>query len=361
MISSSQSSDDKNLLLIQLLRGIASLLVVFMHVTVNEKEISHQFFLGDFFKFGGAGVDIFFVLSGFIITYTSRKGIGHFNKLLPFLRRRFVRIFPAYWIIIGVFLLVQIVLPSFYKTPYIFTTENFLSTCFLLPGHTMVNGVSWTLTYELFFYALFSLAFFIPNKRIAFSLSILYGVVLVVIPLLGYHTANGNYWMNLLVFPMNVEFIMGVLAAVIIPYLSKALSIPLVITGSIIFLTSAILSNEGFYLSADSFNRVVLFGIPSFLLITGLVKYELSKNITVHNVLLSLGEASYSLYLLHLPLVVAGIRIIARFNIENNIILHGLLFVLIGIICFTSILFYQWVEKPLIRRLNGQYKKPAGE
>ncbi len=360
MTGSSQSRDDKNLLLIQLLRGIASLLVVYMHVTVNTKEISHQIFLGDFFKFGGAGVDIFFVLSGFIITYTSRKGIGNPHKLLPFLRRRFVRIFPAYWIIIGMFLLVQIVLPSFYKTPYNFTTGNFLSTFFLLPGHTMVNGVSWTLTSELFFYALFSLAFLIPDKKIAFSLSMLYGVMLVVIALSGYPAANGNHWMNLAVFPMNVEFIMGVLAAAIIPSIPKSLGIPLIITGSIIFLTSAILSNAGFYLLASPFNRVVIFGIPSFLLIIGLVKYELNKNISLHNILLSLGEASYSLYLLHLPLVVAGIRIITRFNIENNIILHGLLFLLIGIICFASILFYQWVEKPLINRLNSQHKKPVG-
>lgn len=359
MIGTSQSSDDKNLLLIQLLRGIASLLVVFMHVTVNAKEISNQIFLGGFFKFGGAGVDIFFVLSGFIITYTSRKGIGHFNKLLPFLSRRFIRIFPTYWIIIGMFLLLQIILPAFYKTHYSFTAENFLSTWFLLPGHTMVNGVSWTLTNELFFYALFSLAFLIPGKRIAFSLSMLYAVALIVIPIFGYNAQHGNYWINLIMLPMNVEFFMGVLAATIIPYISKALSMPLVIGGSIIFLLNAILSNQGFYLLPDSFNRVLFFGIPSFLIVTGLVKYELSKNIRVHNILLSLGEASYSLYLLHLPLVVAGIKIIARFNIENNIILHGLLFLLIGIICFASILFYKWVEKSLINKLKGQYKSPV--
>jgi exopolysaccharide production protein ExoZ len=342
--------------LVQVLRGVASLLVVLYHTTVNMSDIFKKDFLGNFFFFGNAGVDIFFVLSGFIITYTSIKSLGSGKKIFPFLRRRFVRIFPAYWIIIGFFLLVQVLFPSFYKTHYDFSTGNFLSTLFLLPGHSMVNGVSWTLSYELFFYALFSLAFLFSNKKLAFALGMLYALSLIAIRVLGYNFENAGPWVNLVTHPMNVEFFMGVLAAVTVPRISQRLSLPLIILGSLLFLAGGILIDNNYLLVRDTFNRVLVFGIPSFLIVVGAVRFELSKNMVVHNIFLLLGEASYSLYLLHLPLVAACMKIVSRFNIQNIFILHGIFLLLIAAICYGSILFFKWIERPVINKLNSLYK-----
>ena len=349
--------EKNNLNLVQVLRGIASLLVVLLHTTVNAKEIFKKDFLGGFFSFGGAGVDIFFVLSGFIITYTSAKGLTQPGKMLPFLRRRFVRIFPTYWIIITLFILLQLALPSFYKTHYDFTISNICSTIFLLPGHPMVNGVSWTMSYELFFYALFSLAFLLPNKKLSFALAMLCGLVITALALLGYNFENGNKWIDLLTSPMNVEFFMGVIIGALVWRIPARSSLPLIITGSLLFLASAIFFDLNYRLLPNAFNRVLIFGVPSFLIIAGLVRFELNKKIAVHNVLLSLGEASYSLYLLHLPVVAGCIRIIAKFNIQNNVILHGLMFVMIVVICWASILFFKLIERPIISKLNGPGKR----
>jgi len=115
---------NKNLQLIQVLRGVASLLVVLLHATINLNENGKTVFLLNFFSFGGAGVDIFFVISGFIITYTSFKGAASIKNFLPFISRRVIRIFPTYWIIITGFLLLQILLPSFYRTHYTFNFQN---------------------------------------------------------------------------------------------------------------------------------------------------------------------------------------------------------------------------------------------
>jgi len=344
----------KNLQLIQVLRGIASLLVMLFHATKNLSEIKGQSFAFDFFSFGGAGVDIFFVLSGFIITYTSFKAITHPNQALPFIRRRFIRIFPAYWIIIVLFVIVQLLLPAFYKTHFEFSFNNILSTLFLLPGHTMVNGVSWTLTYELFFYLLFSLAFVIPKKKWTFSFFAVYAVVIIAVPLSGHNLEHGNEWITLLTYPMNIEFLMGVIAAIIIPYIPPRTSLALIIGGAILFLAGGIFSNQGHFLLADTYNRVVLFGLPSFLIICGLVRFELSRQLVVHNVFLLLGEASYSIYLLHLPLLAAGIKLAARFNIENNLILHFLLICIMVVICFGAVLFYKLIENPLLISLKNQ-------
>ena len=348
--------EKSNLNLIQVLRGIASLLVVLLHVSVNSKEIFKQNFLGGFFYFGGAGVDIFFVLSGFIITYTSVKGLTQPDRMLPFLRRRFVRIFPTYWIIIIFFILLQLALPSFYKTHYNFTTANICATLFLLPGHPMVNGVSWTLSYELFFYVLFSIAFLLPGKKLAFALCMLYALVIIVLALLGYNYENGNKWIDLLTSPMNIEFFMGILAAVLVRRIPLSYGIPLIISGGLLFLGGGIITELSYRLLPNAFNRVVIFGIPSFLIIMGLVRYELNKKLVIHNILLLLGEASYSLYLVHLPVVVGCIRIVNKLNIQNDIILHAILLLVIIMICCASILFFKWIERPIITKLNSPNK-----
>jgi len=309
--------------------------------------------LGSFFQFGGAGVDIFFVLSGFIITYTNLKFISKADYFVFFAKRRIVRIYPTYWIIISLFLLLQVILPSFYRSHFSFDLKNILSTYLLFPGHVMVNGVSWTLSYEIFFYLLFSLSFFITQKKWSFYLAIIYAVIIIALPICNYNFENGNSWLSLITYPMNVEFFMGVIAAVVIPKISSRIAMPLIITGSIIFLMSAIFSNFNHVLVNNTFNRVILFGIPSFLIITGLVKYELANKIKVHSIFLLLGEASYSLYLIHLPVVAASFKILEKFNVSNNLIIHCLILLMVCIICYGSVLFYKFVEKPIITKLNS--------
>ncbi|MBO9659299.1 MAG: acyltransferase, partial [Chitinophagaceae bacterium] len=170
---------NNQLLLIQVLRGIASFMVVLFHATENFRLNFDSEFLSGFFSFGAAGVDLFFVLSGFIITYTSGSLVGRPSNVSYFLKRRVIRIFPIYWIIAAAFLCVQLALPSFYKNGYSFTGFNLLGTFLLLPGHSMVNGVSWTLTNELFFYILFIAAFLIRNRALLYSLATGYCLLLI--------------------------------------------------------------------------------------------------------------------------------------------------------------------------------------
>jgi exopolysaccharide production protein ExoZ len=347
-------SSKPNLNLIQVLRGIASLLVVFFHTTVNDTALLDKDFCFGFFSFGKAGVDIFFVLSGFIITYTSLQALKTSGKPIPFLRRRFIRIFPAYWIVITIFLVIQSLFSSFYNSgTYNYSITNILTTYFLLPGHLMVNGVSWTLSYELFFYMLFSVAFIIPSKKLVFILGLVYAIVIIVLAIINYPVNPQNTWTMFFIFPMNTEFLMGVIAALIIPKIPSGISTALIISGSLLFLAGALLYNNHYYVVQNEFNRVITFGIPSFLIITGVVKFELGYKIKVHNFLLALGEASYSLYLIHLPLVVAAIKLIGKMGIANNIIIHCLLLMVIFIICCISVFFFRHIEKPIIDKLNA--------
>lgn len=345
----------KNFQSIQVLRGIASLLVVLFHATENSRLNLKTEFLGGYFSFGGSGVDIFFVLSGFIITYTSSRDIHNPNALFSFLKRRFVRIYPTYWLIISGFLVVQFFLPAVYRSSYSSDAGNLIPTYLLLPGHTMVNGVSWTLTNELFFYLLFSLAFLFPNKKLFFRIMSVYALILAGIYITGNNFTLGNRWADLLIFPMNIEFFMGVVAAIFFSKVPPRFCWVLMVLGVVLFLAGGMSEVNRHMLFANGFNRVIYYGIPAFLVIIGIVRLELTRDLRPHGILTSLGDASYSLYLLHLPILAASTKLLARFN-GSNFFYHVIIVLLVIVVCIMSVLFFKFIENPLIRKLNK--KKP---
>ncbi|HMI77835.1 MAG TPA: acyltransferase [Ferruginibacter sp.] len=349
-------TQQKNLHLIQLLRGVASILVVLMHLTVNFSEILNHSYLFGIFYFGGSGVDIFFVLSGFIITYSHLQHIGNPSATGTFLKKRFIRIYPIYFIIATVFLATQLALPAFYRTHFDTSIGNLLQTYFLLPEHVMINGVSWTLTNELFFYLLFTLALIIPDKKYTLYLALAYFIFLAALALTGTDIANGNKYTVLVFHPMNLEFLLGVLIVLIVKKIPKKITYPILVIGILWFISGAMLDNNKMIIVPDkvnpALNRVILSGISSFLIILALVKLEITSRIKINSLFLKLGDASYSIYLIHLPLVVAYCKIIAKFNIKSDFTLFALTSIFLIAVCWVGIMIYQRVEKPLISKLN---------
>ena len=345
----------KNLQLIQVLRGIASLLVVLFHITGNFSETYHQHWLGNIFLFGNSGVDIFFVLSGFIITYSNRQYITMPTSIIKFLKKRAIRVFPIYWVVITFFIFLQIIFPTYYRTHYYLDIVNILNTYFLLLNHNMVNGVSWTLTYELFFYLLFVIALSVPHKKYTLLLLFAYFIFLLIVPIIiPTISENQNSIIQLLVFPMNIEFLLGIFVVLFLDSFAQKFCIPILIIGICLFIVSTIISYMNLHIFNSLYNRVLLFGLPSFFIILSLVKYELAFSIKSHNLLLKLGDASYSIYLFHLPLVAAFFKIIAKLHINNPIGLTVLSFGLFIIICYLGIIIYKWIEEPLIKWLNSK-------
>lgn len=342
---------DGNLNIIQSLRGLFCLVVIITHITINSNEYLHRDFLFNVSLFGHAAVDFFFVVSGFMITYTSIKHAGRPDKLKTFFRRRLVKIFPIYWIIITFFLVGQLLLRSFYNTPFEYTLSNVLSTYFLLPGHTMVNGVSWTLTFELYFYLLFSLFFLVRKKEWIYIGFVIYTIAILSFGLVGFD-ANENVWIRLIISPLNIEIYLGMLAGAIVSKIKVQNSFYILGVGALILVVSAVLTNSGYRLFLNDFNRLILFGIPSFFIVLGVASYETKFHVNANKTLLLLGDASYSLYLLHLPFVAAFVKLYPRLNIKTDWIYHILWFLLILIVCLLSVKVYQLIELPLIKKLN---------
>jgi exopolysaccharide production protein ExoZ len=348
-------SQRKKFYLIQMLRGLACMFVVLMHTTYHFSKAFNQDFLLSIFKFGAAGVDIFFVISGFIIAYTNLNYLNDPREIGGFVKKRIIRIYPIYWILIILFLTLQLLLPHFYKNPFVFTPASTLSTCLLLPGHIMINGVSWTLTNELFFYFLFLVAFLLPKKKHLIYILSAYFIFLLVAWEAGAVTTNE--YLNLFISPMNIEFFLGVFVVVLINKFPKAWIIPILITGVAWFTLSAIMSDRNISISQENYNRVWLFGMPSFLIILSLVGYELHFKTNVPKVLITLGDASYSIYLFHLPVVVAGYGILGKLHTRQHALLTVFIFLLVIAVTYLGVIIHQKIEKPLIKKLNGAFVK----
>ena len=111
--------------------------------------------------FGHAGVDFFFVLSGFIITFVHRTDIGKPKRLGHYLERRFTRVFPFYWLVL-IFSLLATWLLHRAQFPAV---REILANLLLLPQtEDKIVGGAWTLVYEIMFYFVFAIA--ICNRRI---------------------------------------------------------------------------------------------------------------------------------------------------------------------------------------------------
>lgn len=139
-------------------RGLAALAVVLRHYTTIFRTNYNLPFSSNYdFKYGYLGVELFFMISGFVILMTAEK----FSNGKDFLYRRIIRLFPTYWLaIITTFSVIMITDFDSLKISYVDLVLNFsMIQGFFSPIIQVENldGVYWTLTVELFFYLFISL------------------------------------------------------------------------------------------------------------------------------------------------------------------------------------------------------------
>ena len=278
---------------IQALRAVAALLVVLLHAFETWGERVDPAAPGVNWENGAAGVDIFFIISGFVMVISSRRLADQAGAALTFLRHRVVRIVPLYWLLTTVKILAVVALGDVVlRTTLDF---NFVAGSYLfLPvtdsaGHFRpVLPVGWTLTYEFLFYLLFAAA-----------LAIRVDVLRIVIPGLGLialaalaRTETWPAW-TILFDTIVVEFVFGVALA---KWTLRGFGLPPAMAG--IF----VLAGFGLILTLPMVSentRVLTWGIPAFAIVAGAVSLEPLVAPLLPRWLLTLGDASYSIYLSH--------------------------------------------------------------
>lgn len=318
----------------QSLRGIAALLVCGFHmktrIDFDNLEIG-QFLFGK----GNIGVPIFFVISGFIMTFTtSNYGKNAFIEFKSFITKRIIRIVPLYYILSIAWMVLGGNFLLYFDSEHISRVYN--SFLFLPQKSTPpVLFLGWSLNYEMFFYLLFGLTLFFKKKR--YLVLCTFFTILIC---LGLIFKFSNPYLKMATDFINIYFLIGIIFGLFynMVKLSKKTVMMICIIGVCCFMT--------FYFSniiTSSFLPVTLL-VLSFLLLDKLA-------IPSSSTLVYLGNISYSLYLIH-PFVQIAFR---RWK-TDNIFMGTLVFIIeiIAVIILSSISF-ELVEKRLTKFLRKQF------
>jgi len=335
---------------IQLLRGIAVLLVVLFHImSVERKYGGKSYLLSNITNFGMIGVDIFFVISGFIMVVVTQGYYKNIKKAFEFLYNRIARIYPTYWFYTLLVLIVYLIKPTMVNSSQ-GNRVDILASFLLLPSDVLpLVMVGWTLIYEMFFYIIFFLMLlFLPQKHLFKALISWIGFIIFLNLTFNYN----NPYFRLISDPLTIEFILGSIMAICFYKVNKKVSNIFLIVVVIFSFVISIFIYYNYFLSKgvifiSGWDRVAVFGVPSVCIVFAFVLLE-RNGISINFIITKIGDASYSIYLSHLlTLNVIG-RIWSKFStnsIWDNYIMLPILLISSIIVGMFS---YKYIEKPLI-------------
>ena len=341
--------------MIQAGRGIAALLVVLFHATSIAEFYLHHDLAAGVFIFGYGGVDLFFVVSGFVIMWVHGDDIGHLDRLRPYLIRRLIRIYPVFWIVAAV------LLPIYSGVPPAIDLATLVRSLLLLdPMNNPIVGVAWSLTHELFFYAMFGLAIGLSWKfaRIVFSIWLSVSAVsyfAAVVTNGRLHLPPGaGFWFS----PYNLEFAMGCATAYAIQIGARVPSHRLALLGATVFLISG-LSEPFLHERFGQRHSIACYGFASMLLVWGAVRWERGATVRMPRLLLVLGDASYSIYLTHYALLDLLARASLTTGLASVLRPGPTVALIVAVTLGIGVGFHHRVERPLLTRLRRHVERRA--
>ena len=332
----------KNYLCVQALRAVAAALVVVHHsITLWLDWIIHRPGTPHWSN-GAAGVDIFFIISGFVMAVSLPGLAGKPNKARIFLQRRFTRIVPLYWAALTL-RLVQLKLRPSASPNCILTPWRVLASYLFIPVRNGAGQlfpivvVGWTLSYEVFFYGLFALALACNISPLAFLTP-----CLTALALLG--TLRPASWPDFtsLASPLVLEFLFGVVLA----HLAMRRKLPGAKVGAVLaiggFVVLMLMPEAAFPWGPAAW------GLPALAIVTGAVALEDEIGHRLPGWLLAAGDASYALYLSHtfvLPYVGNGL---ARLHLQGPASLALTIVLCLAVSFPAAAAVHLWVERPLM-------------
>ena len=336
---------------IEAARALAAIIVVLMHAAnqMRVENLSGHIGLGGIFDFGYIGVDFFFVLSGFIITYVHFAEIGHADKVPRYLWRRFSRIYPIYWVILAIWILTT--LAARYATgkgvALDMGSADIAGTVFLLmgAGDPKYVGVAWSLQYEVVFYIAFCLL--LVSARLGalvfgawglFVLARAFNLVHVELPL-----SLGSAHC--------LQFLFGVAVGVAGRRYQMRAPVMALVPVLVAFIAAVVFEVYGPFDRHSAEGRIAL-GLTSAAILATLVALENGRQLHTPAWLAHMGSVSYSIYLLHGLVLNIAYMAMLKFGIYHalpEVLAFG---IAVGAALAVTTLVGKVIELPLVDALK---------
>jgi len=335
------------LVYIQILRFAAALAVVAFHVW----GIAPRFIAvpADTPTLGlwqaGHGVDLFFVISGFIIYYATAAHAARGAPPTPaaFLRRRVERIVPLYFFAIAIVTLLALLLPAIFDTPGWYTPNHVLKSLAFISftdGEMPVVFVGWSLEYEMYFYLVVALLMALTH-HVWRNIVLLFSALTIVGQVPGVARFLGHY--GFFTDALILEFIFGVMVGVVFVHGKRANDA----NGRIMLLAAAAAAVT--LAVTDPSSRALAFGLPSAALVAAAAWINLKRTASSwpERALERLGDASFSIYLAQVNTVVFAAQAVAYLAPA----IHPLLLVAVtsAMVVLAGLALNIAVERPLLK------------
>ncbi len=335
---------------VQILRAVAALLVVHAHAAGTAGL--------DLAWDGGAhGVDLFFVISGFIIAYVGSLDTSQF------MMRRLIRIVPIYWSSTLALYALIVLMPSVFRSAssdpellvksLLFVPDgSHVETSDGIPHPTLAGG--WTLNYEMYFYVMFGIALACSRRWATLITTALITAVVVVVHVTNLDSRPEAHFYG---YPIVFEFAFGMLAFHLLGVaeaaakvtrpsaMQKWLLIAVIVVGFTLIAFSAMIFGEA--------PRWIVAGVPSFAIVLAAVVLERVHDVKITNrIAVMVGDASYVLYLIQAYVLYGVIRLVIGKREFAELPGQLLTIPLMALSVVASIAIYKLYEQPILRVLK---------
>ena len=347
---------------IQCLRGVAALLVLFFHAqNAVATRLPGRSALAGFFalgQLGSIGVDVFFVISGFIMVHVSADQFGRRGAGREFLVRRVIRIVPLYWLVTAFMVALLLFVPQAFGTLR-FRLGHAVSSFLFLPttnsyGEMVpVLGVGWTLTYEMIFYVLFA-ALLATSLRTSLTVcAVLFTLAAIGARLWPPTTATAATLLG----DRFLEFFAGECVGA---WLLRSASVRPPIARVLVALVAAVLVAHVFFGELRAVPLLTV-ALPAAALVLALVSLERSGLFRAPAWLQRTGDESYSLYLSHPVTTAAFMKVCAASGLLTVVPADALIVLAIVNAVFWSSVLHRTVERPVTAALARAWRRFAHE
>jgi exopolysaccharide production protein ExoZ len=360
MHSALRAPDPKTLFGVQYLRGIAATMVAYYHMIGQLPSLSpyvEKYLLG--YPSLASGVDLFFVISGFIMLLTTQK-----TTPAEFVLRRIIRVVPLYWLLTTLIVAVDLWLPKLFHTTQV-DVKSVVLTLLFIPyqnaGHDgdvvpiLVPG--WSLNFEMFFYAIFAIVLFCRSlpRRVLINGVVFLALIVLHYSLLREHSAVLAFLTNWRI----AEFWLGMLIAQL--YVKRAFlgqrAAPWCVLLAVAFTVLVFQPISSIF--AQEVHALIFTMLPAALIVLSVVALEQLRAVPKIAFLVRLGDASYSIYLSHILFLGVCRALWQHFGLPDHSLMSASCFAVFSTatVIYGGFLVYWGVERPMTDFLHRLYRR----